>query len=166
MTVLDARAWKQRAAGRSRRSESAATCCGGCAGRDHPGALDRARQQVPRWQATLSGWDQVDLLARTLLGFPPALGDARALLGSRAHLAVNLAGWRWRCRWPWRTLCGQHQLIGPPGGESACSPPRASRAGGSRLGVSHGRQSAAPAAGRLPAVTAPISGRDEAPALP
>jgi amidase len=65
------------------------------ASRITPAVLGAARQQAARWQADLSGvWDQVDLLALpTLLGFPPALGDARGLARIRGLTSpVNLAG--------------------------------------------------------------------------
>src|SRR5436190_479906 len=60
-----------------------------------PAALGRARRQAARWRATLSElWERLDLLAvPTLLGFPPVLDDARALIRLRGLTApVNLAG--------------------------------------------------------------------------
>jgi amidase len=60
-----------------------------------PAALGRARQQAPLWRAALAElWDHVDLLALpTLLGFPPALGDAGGMVRIRGLTSpVNLAG--------------------------------------------------------------------------
>jgi amidase len=58
-------------------------------------AVSAARQEAARWQATLSAlWDRVEVLALpTLLGFPPALANARDLIRIRGlTAAVNLAG--------------------------------------------------------------------------
>jgi amidase len=87
-----------------------------------PAALGGARRQAARWRATLSKlWEHLDLLAvPTLLGFPPVLDDARALIRLRGLTApVNLAGL------PALALPvpaggpvpASVQLIGPPGGE-------------------------------------------------
>jgi amidase len=125
MTVLDAEAWQSDGA--------LARSSPGRIGRDvlrrlreaseiTPAALDRARRQAARWRATLSElWDRLDLLAvPTLLGFPPVLDDARALIRLRGLTApVNLAGL------PALALPvpadgpvpASVQLIGPPGGE-------------------------------------------------
>src|SRR5215468_8682480 len=85
MTVLDAEAWRSDGAlarsspdriGRDvlRRLREASGIT--------PAALGRARGQAARWRAALAElWDRLDLLAvPTLLGFPPALGDAGALV--------------------------------------------------------------------------------------
>jgi amidase len=60
-----------------------------------PAALDAAREEAARWRTTLSSlWDRVELLALpTLLGFPPALSDARDMARIRGlTAAVNQAG--------------------------------------------------------------------------
>lgn len=125
MTVLDAEAWQSDGA--------LARSSPGRIGRDvlrrlreaseiTPAALGGARRQAARWRATLSElWDHLDLLAvPTLLGFPPVLDDARALIRLRGLTApVNLAGL------PALALPvpadgpvpASVQLIGPPGGE-------------------------------------------------
>jgi amidase len=85
-------------------------------------AVGAARQEAVRWQAALSAlWDRVEVLALpTLLGFPPALADARDLIRIRGlTAAVNLAGV------PALALPvpaggpvpASVQLIGPAGGE-------------------------------------------------
>jgi amidase len=125
MTVLDAQAWESNAP----LARSAPERIGRdvlqrlrAASEITPAALDRARRQVPLWRAALSElWDQVDLLALpTLLGFPPALGDARALLRIRGLTSpVNLAGLP-ALALPVPAggpLPASIQLIGPPGGE-------------------------------------------------
>ena len=125
MTVLDAEAWESNAA----LARSAPERIGRdvlqrlrAASEVTPAALGRARQQAPRWRAALSElWDQVDLLALpTLLGFPPALGDARALLRIRGLTSpVNLAGLP-ALALPVPAggpLPASIQLIGPTGGE-------------------------------------------------
>jgi amidase len=125
MTVLDAEAWQSDGA--------LARSSPGRIGHDvlrrlreaseiTPAALGRARRQAARWRATLSElWERLDLLAvPTLLGFPPVLDDARALIRLRGLTApVNLAGL------PALALPvpaggpvpASVQLIGPPGGE-------------------------------------------------
>ena len=125
MTLLDAEAWQSDGA--------LARSSPGRIGRDvlrrlreaseiTPAALGGARRQAARWRATLSKlWDHLDLLAvPTLLGFPPVLDDARALIRLRGLTApVNLAGL------PALALPvpaggpvpASVQLIGPPGGE-------------------------------------------------
>jgi amidase len=125
MTVLDAEAW--RSDGDFARSSPDRI------GRDvlrrlreaseiTPAALGRARGRAARWRATLAElWDRLDLLAvPTLLGFPPALCDAGALIRLRGLTApVNMAGL------PALALPvpaggpvpASVQLIGPPGGE-------------------------------------------------
>jgi amidase len=60
-----------------------------------PAALDAAREEAARWRTTLASlWDRVELLALpTLLGFPPALSDARDMARIRGlTAAVNQAG--------------------------------------------------------------------------
>jgi amidase len=87
-----------------------------------PDRLSAARQEADRWRASLSAlWDEVELLALpTLLGFPPALSNARELLQIRGLTApVNLAGLPALAlpvpsRGP---LPASIQLIGPPGAE-------------------------------------------------
>ena len=125
MTLLDAEAWQSDGA--------LARSSPGRIGRDvlrrlheaseiTPAALGGARRQAARWRATLSKlWDHLELLAvPTLLGFPPVLDDARALIRLRGLTApVNLAGL------PALALPvpaggavpASVQLIGPPGGE-------------------------------------------------
>jgi amidase len=125
MTVLDAEAWESNAA----LARSAPERIGHdvlqrlrAASEITPAALGRARQHAPHWRAALSElWDQVDLLALpTLLGFPPALGDARALLRIRGLTSpVNLAGLP-ALALPVPAggpLPASVQLIGPPGAE-------------------------------------------------
>src|SRR5215813_11260769 len=125
MPVLDAEAWESNAA----LARSAPERIGRdvlqrlrAASEVTPAALGRARQQAPRWRAALSElWDQVDLLALpTLLGFPPALADARALLRIRGLTSpVNLAGLP-ALALPVPAdgpLPASVQLVGPAGGE-------------------------------------------------
>jgi amidase len=87
-----------------------------------PDQLSAAWQEADRWRASLSAlWDQVELLALpTLLGFPPALSNARELLQIRGLTApVNLAGLpALALAVPSRgPLPASIQLIGPPGAE-------------------------------------------------
>ncbi len=125
MTVLDAEAWQSDGA----LARSSPGRIGGDvlqrlreAGEVTAAALGEARLQASRWRAALSKlWDRFDLLALpTLLGFPPALGDAAGLARIRGLTApVNLAGV------PALALpvpAGGHlpasvQLIGPAGSE-------------------------------------------------
>jgi amidase len=125
MTVLDAEAWASDGA----LVEAYPGRIGGDvlrrlreASRTTPAALSAAHRAGGRWRAALAGlWQQVDLLALpTLLGFPPALGDASAMARIRGLTSpVNLAGLP-ALALPVPAggpLPASVQLIGPAGGE-------------------------------------------------